>query len=271
VKRSRRSTAIVSRLDDPRIQPILALHSRSERDRRRQFYVEGMRFISRAMDGRCGISTLVTAPALAVHPFGRELIERNRALGRLIVETTPDVFRLIGFGAEPQGIGAVVRQRWTDLSALNPEASPVVVALSTIRSPGNLGTIIRTCESAGATLALLDRDPDPHDPRAVRATMGSVFGVRIVRADLRLLREWAHRQGGTVVGTSPGALCDFRHAEYGPPVVLLMGGERRGLSAAETARCDAVVRIPMAGQADSLNLAVATGIVLYEAIRPAHD
>lgn len=230
-----------------------------------------MRFVSRAADSRCPISTLVVAPALAVHPFARELLATSRALGRRILVTTPDVFRAIGYGAEPQGIGAVVRQGWTDLAALEADEDPRLVALSTIRSLGNLGTIIRTCEAAGAAVALLDGEVDPFDPRVVRATMGSIFGVRLLRTDLRLLREWAHRHGGSVIGTSPGATFDFRAAEYRPPVVLLMGGERRGLTPSEAAGCDSVVRIPMVGQADSLNLAIATGIVLYEAIRPRQD
>ena len=153
-------------------------------------------------------------------------------------------------------------------AALQPAVARVVVALSTVRLPGNLGTIIRTCEAAGATLALLDSGPGP--VRSTGRASHDGLGLRnsVVMTGGRLLRHWAHRHGGHVIGTSPDAAHDFRHIEYRPPVVLLMGGERRGLSPSEAAGCDSVVRIPMVGQADSLNLAIATGIVLYEAIRP---
>jgi TrmH family RNA methyltransferase len=139
------------------------------------------------------------------------------------------------------------------------------IALQTVRSAGNLGTILRTSDAVGgAGLILLGDAVDPHDPAAVRATMGALHTQRMVRTTVAAMERWKQRHHGVLIGTSPTAPTDYQRLAYRAPIVLLMGEERRGLPSDLIARCDYVVRIPMIGDADSLNVGVATGVMLYE-------
>jgi len=139
------------------------------------------------------------------------------------------------------------------------------VALDTVQSPGNLGTILRTCDAVSAAGVILVGDAvDPFDQATVRATMGALFTQRFVRASLAEFSAWKASQNCLLVGTSPAAQTDYQAARYPAPVVLWMGGERKGLPAEFQQLCDVMVRIPMVGRSDSLNLAVATSVLLYE-------
>jgi TrmH family RNA methyltransferase len=138
-----------------------------------------------------------------------------------------------------------------------------------IRDPGNLGTIIRTVEAVGAKgILLVGASCDPYSRECVRATMGSIFNVPLVRMDAENFRTWLSGWPGDVVGTHLSAKEDFRALSYRGPVLLLMGSEGPGLSDPLAAACSKLVKIPMAGRLDSLNLAVATALVLYEVRRP---
>jgi TrmH family RNA methyltransferase len=159
----------------------------------------------------------------------------------------------------------VVRQHWTLLDEVEPEAGLCWVALDAVQDPGNLGTILRTADAVGAAgIILVGQTTDPYDPGALRASMGSIFSQRLVRADFDQLLSWKDAHDCFLVGTSDAADSEYRDALYDSRLILLMGSERQGLSREQQARCDLVVRIPMAGRSDSLNLAVATGVMLYE-------
>ncbi len=139
------------------------------------------------------------------------------------------------------------------------------MALDQVHSPGNLGTILRTGDAVGASgLILLGDSVDPYDPACVRATMGAIFAQRLVRATAQEFAAWKRRSGVRLVGTSPHAAHDYRGVSYPARTVLFMGGERKGLSEERQRLCDDLVRIPMVGRGDSLNLAIATGVLLYE-------
>ena len=160
----------------------------------------------------------------------------------------------------PEQIG-VFRQRWAE--AVKPEG--VWVALEDMRDPGNLGTIIRTADAAGAAgVILAGQSCDPWAPDCVRATMGSIFGMPLVKLEqkpfLSLLKEWP----GESVGTHLKATENYRRS-YAAPTLLVMGSEGRGLSDEAAAACSRLVRIPMKGGAESLNVAIATGLMLFEA------
>jgi TrmH family RNA methyltransferase len=138
-----------------------------------------------------------------------------------------------------------------------------------VRDPGNLGTIVRTADAAGMRgVALVGAHCDPFGLESVRATMGSIFHVPLARIGEDALVAQAKRLRARLIGTHlTAAAIDYRKADYRPPLILLMGNEQRGLTDKLAAACDAVVRIPMRGKADSLNLAVSTGLMIYEAVR----
>jgi TrmH family RNA methyltransferase len=247
------------------IKRIRRLHERAERDRTGLCYIEGMRFIARAVQHSVPIEALVTCPPLLTLPFARHLVRQLRQTGMPIPEVTPDVLSSVALVDDPQGIGAVVRQRWTPLERIVPANDSCWIMLDTVRSPGNLGTILRTSEAVGgAGLILLGEAVDPYDPAAVRAGMGSLFSQRLVRTTVADWHRRKDRRQCELVGTAPSAATDYQAVDYRAPIVLL-GGERKGLSSELQALCDVVVRIPMLGHTDSLNLSVAASLLLYEA------
>lgn len=175
-------------------------------------------------------------------------------------------FDALSAAREPSGIGAVVRQRW---SKLPPRSAPGLwLGLERVRSPGNVGALLRTCEAVGVRgLVLLGEQVDPFDPVAIRATMGSVFGMPLVRAEASEVETWKRRANVRVLGAAGEGARDYTDRVWRGRVLLQLGCERGGLSETQRALCDELVAIPMTGEVDSLNVAVAGGVLLYEARR----
>jgi TrmH family RNA methyltransferase len=258
---------------NPFVRDVRALRERSRREASGRLFVEGIRLVTAAVRQGHRPETLLVSPDTLTSALALDLVHAQAAAGVPVRHCTAHVFAGLSWRERPQGLGAILRQRWTPLAALSAGggppgsavAAPGWIALDAVRDPGNLGTILRTADAAGcAGVILLGHTADPYDPVAVRASMGAVFALPLVRTDFPALLAWCARTGVPLVGTSPLAPVDYRAARYRPPVVLLMGNERTGLSPQQQAACSRVVRIPMAGQSDSLNLAVATGIMLFE-------
>lgn len=257
---------MISSRTNPRIKEIRRLRQRSERERTGRFFVEGIHLVAAALQARAPVELLVVAPDLLTSPFARELLRTQWGSSSDRLEVTGEVFETLAFKEVAQGIGAVAGQRWERIEEVSPASGSYWVALDGVQYPGNLGTVLRTCDAVGCEgVLLLDHTTDPYDPAAARASMGAVFSQRLVRATWEQFVDWKARCGCRVVGTSPSAPTDYQGVCYCPPFVLLMGCERGGLGAERQAVCDQVVRIPMAGRCDSLNLAVSTSVVLYEA------
>jgi TrmH family RNA methyltransferase len=248
------------------IKRIRSLHLREERERTSLYYVEGIRIVAQAVRHNAHIETLLVCPSLITNPFALRLADRIIRSAVPTIEVTPEVLHSIALVDDPQGIGAVLRQRWQPLERVKLGDKLCWVAHDTVQSPGNLGSIIRTSDAVGgAGIILLGNSTDPYDPATVRASMGSMFTQRFVRTTPADLARWKESRQWLLVGTSPSAPTDYRALDYTTaPTILLMGSERKGLSPELQSICDAMIRIPMVGDSDSLNIAVATGIMLYE-------
>jgi len=256
---------LITSKNNQRVKNIRKLRSRSERDRGGTFLVEGIRQVSEAIKSDAGIVELLVAPDLLRSEFALDLVSVEEDRGTETLYLAPDVFQSISERDRPQGLAAVVRQRWTSLEDLAVKSGSLWVALESVADPGNLGTILRTADAVGADgVILLGQSTDPFDPAAVRASMGAVFTLTIARATGAELIAWARKRHVRLAGTSPEAETDYQAVDYQSPLALLMGSERQGLSDELLRACDSLVRLPMAGRVDSLNLAVATGVVLYE-------
>jgi TrmH family RNA methyltransferase len=257
--------AIISSRSNQAVKAIRALNSRKQRDGSGRFFVDGLHLVAAAIQQQAEIETCVVAPELLTSPFGRELARALAQCSAQVVEVTADVFQSLAAKEHAQGLGVVAHQRWLDLARVRPQAGQCWVALDTVQYPGNLGAILRTCDAVGgAGVILLGSTTDPYDPAAVRASMGAIFSQRLARASFAEFAVWCRRYNVVVVGTSPAAALDYQAVAYQPPLVLLMGSEPRGLARDQQALCNVVVNIPMVGHSDSLNLAVATGLMLYE-------
>jgi len=257
---------MITSLTNPAIVAARKLLLPKERKSTGAFLAEGLRVVAQALDSGALIQQLIYAPELLVSEFGQSLVKRAEVLGITTLEVSQSVFASLARKDTPQGIAAVIGQRWLPLSGNAPAENELWVALQAVQNPGNLGTILRTCDAVGAKgLLLLDDCTDPYDAAAVKASMGSIFTVPLIKARLANFQAWAADHPGVAIyGTSDKGAEDYTQARYSLPALLLMGSERQGLPAEYLALCRQTVRIPMEGSCDSLNLSVAAGIILYE-------
>jgi tRNA G18 (ribose-2'-O)-methylase SpoU len=218
------------------------------------------------------VEPLVYAPDLLVSERAQALVERVDPSRRLAL--SGEVFASLSDRDQPQGIAALIRMEEPSLARLPLAEELLVVVAHQLRDPGNLGSIIRTADSAGATgLVIVEPSVDLYDPQTVRATMGSLFALPIVRLeDDGLLAPWYYqvRASGLqllVVGTSAHGPQLYFEVDYRRPLVLLLGSERRGLPEPMRQQADAVVRLPMSGTSTSLNVSAAAAALIYEVVR----
>jgi TrmH family RNA methyltransferase len=261
----------VTSLANPLVKDIKALALKKFRDQQNAFLAEGLKLVIDALDLGWTIRTLVFAKSGKGNPAVEKTAARTVASGGLVLEVSEKVLSAITRRDNPQMVVGVFAQRWTALKDIRPKGDDVWVALDRVRDPGNLGTIIRTADAVGARgVILVGETTDPFSIETVRATMGSVFAVPVARTDVASFLQWRRGFPGLVVGTHLKGAADYRTIDYGGrPVLLLMGNEQQGLPDELAAACDRLLRIPQAGRADSLNLAVATGVALYEIRRKA--
>ncbi|HEY4383976.1 MAG TPA: RNA methyltransferase [Ktedonobacteraceae bacterium] len=257
-------TLITSR-NNPKIKQIRALLKRSERERTELALVEGLRLVTEALRYPHIVRQLIVAPELLRSQHGQALLleQRHKELPCLCVSA--EVFQSFALKDNPQGIAAIVSQCWESLEQVRLSTRDCWVALEAVQDPGNLGTILRTCDATGCRgVFLLDHATDVYDPTALRASMGAIFSQRLVKASFQAFADWKRFYRYSVIGASDAAVLNYRQADYPSPVILLMGSERQGLSPEQQAVCDLVVSIPMRGSSDSLNVSIATAVVLYE-------
>jgi TrmH family RNA methyltransferase len=238
---------------------------RSYRDSRRLFFIEGVRNFIEAVDHHFSFEALLYSERLLIQPLARKLVRRLKRAGVPFARVTPEQFRTISRTERASGVAAILRQRILNLDQVNPIEDQCWTALSHVRTLGNFGTLMRTSAAVGATGFILIGDSiDPYDPAAVRATMGAVFKQRIVRANAHQLACWLREHNVEAIGASPDGSEDYREGRYNRPIVLMLGSERKGLTPEQREMCDRVVRIPMAQGVDSLNVAVAGSVLMYE-------
>ncbi|MDQ2742866.1 MAG: RNA methyltransferase [Chloroflexota bacterium] len=259
---------VITSKSNPRVKAIRALRHRKEREATSLFFVEGIRIVTEAVELEVPIIEYVVAPELLTSRRGQETDAKLQARHIPRLEVSVEVFQTLSVKEGPRGIGAVVRQRWMQLEDVRLETGIGWVALDAPQDPGNVGTILRTCDAVGAAgVMLLDQATDPYDPTALRASMGAIFSRHLVRAEFPQFLSWTREHGYPLVGTSDAAETLYDCTDYRLPLILLMGNEQHGLSPDQQAACGLMVRIPMAGRSDSLNLAVANGVMLYELLR----
>ncbi len=257
----------ITSLTNPLVKAVRALHLRKGREESGQFLAEGLKIVTEAVELGRPPRVLMYGPEAGDHPVLRSVAAATRADGGEVVEVTRDILEKVSRRDNPQTVVAVFDQSFTPIEALAPAGHDVWVALHAVRDPGNLGTIVRTADAAGCGgVILVGECCDPFSVEAVRATMGSIFAVPIYRLTIPEFLAWRAGWPGPVVGTLLTAKVDHRSADYRRPTLILMGNEQQGLTPELAGACDINVKIPMRGRADSLNLSVATGIMIYAAM-----
>jgi TrmH family RNA methyltransferase len=259
-------TARITSLANPTVKAVRALHLRKARDESGLFVAEGLKNVTEGVEQGHAPQILLYGPEAAAHPLLQQAAAAAARAGGEAVEVTEAILAKVSRRDNPQAVVGVFRQAFRPLDRIEPQAAPCWVALHRVRDPGNLGTIVRTADAAGCGgVILVGECCDPYSVEAVRATMGSIFAVPLTRATEAEFAAWRAGWPGSVVGTLLSAHVDYRDAAYAHPALLLMGNEQQGLPPAMAGLCDVNVKIPMRGRADSLNLAVATGVMIYAA------
>jgi TrmH family RNA methyltransferase len=262
----------VTSLTNPLVKSLRALHLKKHREETGLFLAEGLQLVRYAIEADWKVETLVCAAGSLDQEAVADAAAQTKAAGGTVLQVPLAVLAKIARRDNPQAVLGVFRQRFGSLAKTGEQhdGTGLRVALDRIRDPGNLGTIIRTADAAGTLgVVLIGESCDPFSSETVRATMGSIFHVPVTRASEGDFIDYAKATSAQVVGTHLTGAVDYRKADYRPPCMLVMGNEQKGLSDALAGACDQLVRIPMAGRAESLNLAVATGLMIYEARRGA--
>lgn len=257
---------LITSAANPLVKRIRGLAERKQRRREGVFFVEGLQPVWQAVEAGATIELFVVAPDLLVSERARELLAAQEARGVRVAHLAASIFTSLSDRDGPTGLGAIVRARLARLEELPVREDAPLVALHRIGNPGNLGTIIRTADATGAGgIILLGETTDPFAPAAVKASMGALFALPIAHTtDPEQFFAWAAERGVAIVTTSARATDEHWGIRYPRPLAILLGSEGDGLPPDLLARGDLRVRIPMAGTARSLNLAVAAGVLLYE-------
>jgi TrmH family RNA methyltransferase len=256
----------VTSLSNPTVKAVRALHLRKERDETGLFVAEGLKNVTEGVELGHAPRILMFGREAASHPLLQKAIQATQGAHGEVIEVTQDILAKVSRRDNPQAVVGVFPQAFRPLDQVQNGPASCVVALHRVRDPGNLGTIIRTADAAGCGgVILVGECCDPYSVEAVRATMGSIFAVPLTRASEAEFAAWRARWPGSVVGTLLSATVDHRAADYRKPALILMGNEQQGLPPEMAALCDVAVKIPMRGRADSLNLSIATGIMIYAA------
>ncbi len=263
----RRITSVTNDL----IKAIRSLELKKNRQESGLFVAEGARTLIEAQELGADLKAIIYLDQAAHAPHLTRIRTKLTHTGGLCLEVSQDVLEKLSHRNNPQTVIGVFTQKWQALDADLAKNSHLL-ALEQVRDPGNLGTILRSCDALSYKGVILIGDcTDPYALDAVRASMGSIFAVQLARCSLDAFLAWRKTYQGQVIGTHLAGATDLRQHNWPQQRLIVMGNEQQGLSDAMAQTCDTLVKIPMSGRADSLNLAIATGITLFESVRDGSD
>jgi TrmH family RNA methyltransferase len=256
---------LVTAFSNSTVKRLRSLRDKKARREEGLFLAEGLRIIAEARDmGRLPEIVAFSASG-GVHPLAAKIIAETEAAGGEVIETSADILSKMSGKDNPQMLLGAFRQPSTGLDAIDRSKAPLLLVTQALRDPGNIGTILRTGDAVGAGgLILVDDSADPFSVEAVRASMGAIFTQSVATARWEEFLPWLRDGPGQLVGTSLKACEDYLSAKYEQPCFLLIGNEQQGLPPEYEAECDLLVKIPMAGRADSLNAAIAAAVMAFQ-------
>jgi len=275
---------------NPRVKRVVRLADRRARDEARQTVVEGVREVRLALARGVVPAEAYVCPKLIAGPeaetAARHLVDISATGMTELFYVTSPVFEKMAYRGQSGGLLLVIPYRSPSLETLTFRGAPFLVVVEEAEKPGNLGAILRTADAAGVDAIIVpvapgDKGTDPHNPNVIRASLGAYFTVPVVVAPAAEALAWLKRRGIAVVAATPAdetgddtqvagddtQVVSYTAADLTGPVAVVMGSEAWGLSETWLAAADVRVRIPMAGQVDSLNLSAATAVLVYEVVR----
>ena len=269
-------TLIITSPTNPRVKSVVRLADRRTRDELRRTVVEGVREVGLALGrGVAPVEAYVCPELIAgaeAEAAARHLVALGGAGMTELFYVAPAVFAKMAYRGQSGGLLLVIAYPRRTLDELTFRAAPFLVVVEEAEKPGNLGAVLRTADAAGVDALLVPTLPgqtgtDLHNPNVIRASLGAYFTVPVVTSAAEEAIAWLRARGIAIVATTPATETVYTAAALTGPVAVVMGSEARGLSETWLAAADVRVRIPMAGQVDSLNLSAATALVVYEVVR----
>jgi len=261
---------ILTSAQNPRIKDLLKLRNKRERDCSQLFLVEGYRELLRAIQGQVPIKMVFYSPSHFLGSNEHALIEMAGLQQSARFEVTPSLFKKISYRDRPDGLLAVCAQVPRTLKDLNlhEKCLPFFLIAESVEKPGNLGSILRSSDGAGVdALFVCDRCTDIYNPNVVRASVGTLFTLPVIELSSDEVISYLKKHKIKIVATSPKARIAFTQVDLSSPIAIAVGSEQFGLSPKWMQAADLMVHIPMNGTADSLNVAAATTLLLYEVLR----
>jgi len=261
---------ILSSPHNPRIKQVIKLRDKRVRDHTQTFLIEGYRELSLAVDHQITLKTLFYSPSHFLGSNEMALMERVGAQHVATFEVQHALFERLSYRDRPDGLLAIAAQNSLTLRdiKLHTEHPPFFLVAESIEKPGNLGSMLRSADAAGVdALLMCDRCTDIYNPNVVRASVGTLFTLPVVEVTSDEAIKYLKNNGIRIVATSPNAPLAFTQVDLSQPVAIVVGTEQVGLSPQWMETSDLIVKIPMRGVADSLNVAAATTLLLYEVLR----
>lgn len=257
---------MITSFSNPLVKRIKQLRQKKQRQVEGVFFAEGLRVVLSALEHGAPVETLIVAPELLKSEAAWLAVERHEQKGGMVVQVAAAIFQSLSERDNPTGLGALLTIPHTRLEQLIIQPYSIFVLLDRISDPGNLGTVLRSIDAAGAAgLILTGESTDPYHPTAIKASMGSLFSVPLVQlSNFDPVWVWAKANQVYTIATSAKAQQVYWDAPYQFPSLLLMGNEQMGLEKGVLDAAALRVTIPMHGTASSLNLGVATSLLLYE-------
>lgn len=252
---------------NPQIKMLRSLHDKKHRAEEGLFLAEGMRVVTEAVDAGHRPAYLIYGPSVRDHAIVKRLVDVTAAAKGRVIETTEDILSKLARKDNPQMVVAAFPLFPTDVTRLAIATADIWIAAQALKDPGNLGTLLRTADAVGAGgVILIDQCCDPFSTEAVRASMGGLFSVQLAQTGWEAFLAWAHAGKADIVGASLDTTQDYQSVRYRQPSIVLLGNEQSGLPPEYEKACTQLVKIPMLGKADSLNVAVSAAVLAYEVL-----
>lgn len=259
---------LITSLQNPKVKLARALWDRRAREKSALFLIEGYRELSFALRSRFAIEMIFFCPELFLGTNETKLLREHKERGAELFMLPKALFEKLSYRDRPDGLIAIAHKAKCALDDLPLSNPPFLVLAESIEKPGNLGTLLRSSDAVGVDgVIVADRTTDIFNPNVVRSSVGALFTVPVCEEESRVVLEWLRARKIAIVAAMPEASVPFYEIDYRQPIALALGSEQYGLSALLESEADYKVRIPMGGRCDSLNVASAATLLLYEVYR----
>lgn len=263
---------VITSTKNPKVKDAIKLMDRRQRDQTGLMLIEGVKELTLAIKDGVTISRLFYCEDLFRGGEEQGILEEADAQGSELIPVAEHVFKKLAYREDSFGLLAVAKQPTKTLNDIPLKKTPLIIVVEGVEKPGNLGAILRSADAAGVDgVIVCGKSTDIYNPNVVRASIGTLFTVPVVKTIVSEAINWLKENGIKTIATSPNAETDYFDADLRGPCAIVMGSEHEGLSDTWLNEADIRVSIPMKGEADSLNLAMSTTIMLYEAVRQRRE